>query len=94
MKKDAIENKLEEIKSLLKKGDHKPLSFKDACAYLGFAPSYLYKLTYRNVIPHYKPTGKMLFFSKHELDEWVFAKKKALSSVLSQRERKKNFMSK
>jgi len=79
MKKDAIANQLAEIKSLIKKGDDRPLSFKEACAYLGFAPSYLYKLTYRKIIPHYKPTGKMLFFSKCELDEWVFSKSKVAS---------------
>ncbi|MBW7841185.1 MAG: helix-turn-helix domain-containing protein [Ignavibacteriales bacterium] len=75
MKQEAIAKQLEEIKVLLKKKDDKPLSFKEACAYLGFAPSYLYKLTYRKVIPHYKPTGKMLFFSKCELDEWIFEKR-------------------
>jgi len=75
MKQEAIAKQLEEIKVLLKKKDDKPLSFKEACAYLGFAPSYLYKLTYRKVIPHYKPTGKMLFFSKCELDEWIFDKR-------------------
>ena len=72
--KEVIE-KLNEIQKLLKKKDDKPLSFKEACTYLGFAPSYLYKLTYRKVIPHYKPTGKMLFFSKCELDEWIFEKR-------------------
>lgn len=77
MKKDAIANQLEEIKSLIKKGDDKPLNFKEACAYLGFAPSYLYKLTYRKIIPHYKPSGKMLFFSKAELDEWIFSKEQS-----------------
>lgn len=76
MKQEAIAKQLEEIKVLLKKKDDKPLSFKEACTYLGFAPSYLYKLTYRKVIPHYKPTGKMLFFSKCELDEWIFSKAK------------------
>ena len=75
MKQETIAKQLEEIKVLLKKKDDKPLSFKEACAYLGFAPSYLYKLTYRKVIPHYKPTGKMLFFSKNELDEWIFEKR-------------------
>jgi len=74
MTKEQIQNQLTEIKSLLKKKDDKPLSFKEAASYLGFAPSYLYKLTYRKVIPHYKPTGKMLFFSKCELDEWIFSK--------------------
>ncbi len=50
----------------------KPLTFKEACAYLGYTQSYLYKLTYKKIIPHYKPTGKMIFFSKNEVDEWVF----------------------
>ena len=72
----SVLQKLTSIENLLKKKDDKPLNFKEACSYLGFAPSYLYKLTYRKVIPHYKPTGKMLFFSKCELDEWIFSKSK------------------
>ncbi len=69
-----ILKKLSTLEDLLKKKDDKPLTFKEACTYLGFAPSYLYKLTYKKIIPHYKPTGKMLFFSKCELDEWIFNK--------------------
>ena len=68
----TILQKLSTLEDLLKKKDDKPLTFKEACAYLGYAPSYLYKLTYRKVIPHYKPTGKMIFFSKNELDQWIF----------------------
>lgn len=74
-KRNEVLEKLNNLENLLKKKDDKPLSFKEACAYLGFAPSYLYKLTYRKVIPHYKPSGKMLFFSKNELDEWIFEKR-------------------
>ncbi len=69
---NVILQKLSTLEELIKKKDDKPLTFKEACAYLGYAPSYLYKLTYRNVIPHYKPTGKMIFFSKNEIDEWIF----------------------
>lgn len=68
----TILKKLSSIEDLLKRKDDKPLTFKEACAYLGYAPSYLYKLTYKNIVPHYKPTGKIIFFSKNELDEWVF----------------------
>ena len=46
------------------------LSFKEAAVYLDFTESYLYKLTSRQEIPHYKPRGKMLTFSRKELDEW------------------------
>lgn len=66
--------KLNNLENLLKKKDDKPLSFNEACAYLGFKPSYLYKLTSRKVIPHYKPSGKMLFFSKADLDDWIFGR--------------------
>jgi len=69
---EQVLQKLSTLENLLKKKDDKPLTFKEACAYLGYAPSYLYKLTYLNVIPHYKPTGKIIFFSKAELDEWVY----------------------
>ena len=72
----SVLQKLSSIENLLKKKDDRPLNFKEACSYLGFAPSYLYKLTYRKIIPAYKPTGKMLFFSKIELDEWIFSKSK------------------
>lgn len=74
-KDNPLLKKLTNIENLLKKKDDRPLNFKEACAYLGFAPSYLYKLTYRKVIPHYKPTGKVLFFSKNELDSWIFEKR-------------------
>ncbi len=74
MKKDEILEKLNEFGIILKKQDDKPLSFKEACNYLGYAPSYLYKLTSSGKIPHYKPSGKILFFSKVELDEWIYGK--------------------
>src|SRR5690554_1384807 len=72
MKKDAIANSLEEIKSLLKRQNDQPLNFVQAAQYLGFSHSYLYKLTSRKIIPCHRPTGKMLFFSKAELDDWIF----------------------
>lgn len=93
MKTDAIANQLEEIKSLLKKkNDHayrqasKPLNFNEAADYLGFSHSYLYKLTSRKIIPCHRPTGKMLFFSKAELDEWIFENRKQESGDSSQNE--------
>ncbi len=69
---NTILQKLSTIEDLLKRKDDKPLTFKEACTYLGYAPSYLYKLTYKNIVPHYKPTGKIIFFSKNEIDEWIF----------------------
>ena len=44
---------------------------EETCAYLGISESLLYKLTAGREIPHYKPRGKNLFFSKAELDAWL-----------------------
>jgi len=70
--KNEILTKLNELETLLRKKNDKPLNFNQAADYLGFSHSYLYKLTSRKIIPCHRPTGKMLFFSKVELDEWIF----------------------
>ena len=47
------------------------LSFEEASKFLNLSKSYLYKLTSGNLIPHYKPQGKMLYFEKAELEAWL-----------------------
>lgn len=49
-------------------------NFEEACEYTGFRPSYLYKLTSTGKIPHYKPYGKMIFFRREELEEFLTRK--------------------
>ena len=63
---------LEEIKSLLIQSKT-TLNFKEAARYIGISPGYLYKLTSAGMIPFSKPTGKMNFFSKSKLDEWLLS---------------------
>ena len=71
MKTQEIKRQLEEIQSLLKQKDQKPLNFVEAAKYLSISQSTLYKLSYQRKIPSYKPSGKLLYFFKHELDEWI-----------------------
>lgn len=47
------------------------LTFDEACKYLGVSDSLLYKLTSAKAVPHYKPRGKMIYFKKLELNEWL-----------------------
>lgn len=49
------------------------LSLEEAAEYTGISKSYLYKLTAKNEIPFSKPRGKMIFFSKERLDDWLLA---------------------
>ena len=43
------------------------LTSDEAAVYMGVSKSYLYKLTMRKQIPHYKPMGKMCYFNRAEL---------------------------
>lgn len=47
------------------------LTTSEASAYLGLSESYIYKLTSAKQIPHYKPNGKLVYFSRNELSEWA-----------------------
>lgn len=47
------------------------LTVEEAAIFLGFSESYVYKLTCTQQIPFYKPNGKMLYFRKGELEEWM-----------------------
>lgn len=47
------------------------LTFEEAAAFTGLSKSYLYKLTSTQKIPHYKPTGKLVYFDREELESWI-----------------------
>ena len=46
-------------------------NFNDACQFLDYSKSYLYKLTYSRQIEHYKPNGKKLYFKRSDLEAWL-----------------------
>lgn len=47
------------------------LTTEEAAAYLRVSKSYLYKQTSKKLIPYYKPTGKLCYFKKSDLDAWL-----------------------
>lgn len=47
------------------------MTTSEAAKYLGISKSYLYKLTMGQKIPHYKPMGKMCYFNRLELEQWL-----------------------
>jgi len=49
----------------------KILNLREAAMFLNMSESRLYKLTSSSQIPHYKPTGKLIYFHREELEEWV-----------------------
>ena len=66
----TLEKRVEELEQMLFLTKN-VLSFDEASKFLNLSKSYLYKLTSGNLIPHYKPQGKMLFFERADLEAWL-----------------------
>ncbi|MTU29439.1 helix-turn-helix domain-containing protein [Parabacteroides merdae] len=47
------------------------LNLEEASNFLGIAKSTLYKMTHLNQLPYFKPAGKLIFFEKKALLDWV-----------------------
>ena len=69
-KNNKIEEKLDEILLRLQEAEN-ILTFADACKYLCVSRSTLYKLTSNKEIDHFKPNGKMIYFSKAQLNSYI-----------------------
>ena len=50
------------------------LNLNDLALYTGFSKSFIYKLTSGRKIPFYRPSGKLLFFKRDEIDQWLLHK--------------------
>lgn len=59
------------------------LTSEEAARYMGVSMSYLYKLTMRKEIPHYKPMGKMVYFNRAELEQWLQSNRVATHDELT-----------
>ena len=47
------------------------LNLEEAAMFMGISRSTLYKMTHKNVIPFYRPNGKLIYFEKSELLAWM-----------------------
>lgn len=61
------------------------LSLKEAATYIGVSYSHLYKLTSKRKIPCYCPQGKLLYFKRSELDEWLLRNRRDTQEEISQK---------
>ena len=64
------------------------LTSDEAARYMGISKSYLYKLTMRGEIPHYKPMGKMCYFNRAELEVWLQQNRYATATEIADRANK------
>ena len=75
----SIETKLE----IMDFSQNRVLTFNQACEYLGFKKSYVYKLTSAGILPHSKPNGKSIFFDREKLETWMLSN--ARSSLIERK---------
>ena len=75
-------DELAEIKSLLSSNNAEFIGIEEASKYLGLSKTYLYSLSQRGKIPHYKPNGKKIYFDKLELKSWISKSKIKTTSEL------------
>lgn len=61
------------------------LTLNETAQYMGVSHSYLYKLTMLRKIPHYKPNGKMCYFNRKEVEEWLQQNRVATADELEAR---------
>lgn len=65
---------LKEIKEILLAANlngKETLSAQEAAHYMGISLNTLYQLTSQSKITHYKPSGKLLYFKKKDLDDFL-----------------------
>jgi len=75
-KLEMIDQRLDNIETMLL-SSKTALTFDEAAKYTGLSKSYMYKLSATGGIPCYKPSGKVLFFNRTELDNWMLQNRKA-----------------
>ena len=53
------------------------LTVEEAAKFLGLSKSFVYKMTHEGTLPFYKPNGKVCYFEKSVLLEWMRSTKVA-----------------
>lgn len=61
------------------------LTCDDVALLTGLSKSHVYKLTSTHQIPHYKPTGKMVYFDRSEIESWLRQNRVATEQEIQER---------
>lgn len=68
---DMIMKQLADIRKFSLLAAKNVLDIDDMVALTGLSKSYIYKLTSRKEIPYYKPNGKLIYFDRQEVENWM-----------------------
>jgi excisionase family DNA binding protein len=72
MDNKKLDNKqlIDIVKSMIEV-EETPMTFLEAVQFMKVKSSTLYKLTHKKLIPYSKPGGKVLYFKKADLINWM-----------------------
>lgn len=71
MKDEDILQRLQAIERYSLLAAKNVLTINDVALLTEMSKSYIYKLTYKNQIPYYRPNGKLIYFDKKEIEDWM-----------------------
>lgn len=83
MKKKMILEKLDRIERLVLM-TKTVLTMDEVALYTGLSKGYLYRLTSAHKIPHSKPGGKLIYFSKDKIDDWLLRNQHKTEEIINQ----------
>ena len=61
------------------------LTIDEAARYMGTSKSHVYKLTMKRTIPFYRPSGKLCFIRRQELEQWLQTNRIATEDEINDR---------
>lgn len=71
MTEDELNKLAQKVTAKLAPYHKEILTSAEVADILGMSMSYLYKLTMKCEIPHYKPLGKLCYFRRSEIEAWA-----------------------
>jgi excisionase family DNA binding protein len=80
--------KLDQIHHLMEEqvvNQKKILNLEEASKFLGISRSNLYKRTSSNGIPFFKPSGKLIYFLREDLENWMLSNRQESITDLNER---------
>ena len=95
MKAESVLQIFKDIKGILEsqncllQSQRNILTVEDLAVYAGITKGWIYKLTSAGLIPFYKsPTGKLIYFKRSEIDDWLFSKPSPATKTIAQIQKK------
>jgi hypothetical protein len=84
MNLQTIESRLSNIESKLLISTKEVLTLDEVAIYTGLSKSHIYKLCSSNDIPFYKPQGKVNYFNRLEIENWLQQNRVATTQEIEQ----------